>query len=502
MGIHIIKMPDIGEGIAEVELVGWHVKVGDTVAEDQPLADVMTDKATVEIPSPVVGKVVALGGNVGDTMAVGSELIRLEVEGAGNVRAGAATGRPGPAQDGTLQGAEGAAVVGADADDSADARDGASQGATHGAKRDTHAVTKSEPRDDARPGAQAAAGGIAGQMAADMASGTAAAPGAAMPAAAAAASSTRAAKAAGQPQPQGPHTRQPGERPLASPAVRKRAWDMGVELRFVQGSGPAGRILHEDLDAYMQGQGAAAPAARSGYQERHDEQPVPVVGLRRKIAQKMQESKRRIPHFSYVEEIDVTDIEDLRAQLNRKYGESRGKLTLLPLLARAIVIALRDFPQINARYDDEAGVVTRYGAVHLGVATQTDNGLIVPVLRHAEARDIWSLAEEIAHLARAVRSGKADRDALSGSTITLTSLGALGGIVSTPVINHPEVGIVGVNRIVERPVIRQGTVVARKLMNLSSSFDHRVVDGMDAAQFIQAVRALLEQPAMLFVEAP
>src|SRR5690606_16203530 len=206
--------------------------------------------------------------------------------------------------------------------------------------------------------------------------------------------------------------RPPGERPLASPAVRKRAWDMGIELRFVHGSGPAGRILHEDLDAHLQGQRAAAPAARSGYAARHDEQQVPVVGLRRKIAQKMQESKRRIPHFSYVEEIDVTELEDLRAQLNRKYGESRGKLTLLPLLARAMVIALRDFPQINARYDDEAGVVTRYGAVHLGVATQTDGGLIVPVLRHAEARDIWSLGEEIARLAQAVRSGKAERDAL------------------------------------------------------------------------------------------
>ena len=454
MGIHIIKMPDIGEGIAEVELVGWHVKVGDIVAEDQPLADVMTDKATVEIPSPVVGKVVALGGNVGDTMAVGSELIRLEVEGAGNAKADAAPARA------------------------------ASETAA-----DTAAAVPQAP-------SRAAGGGIAGQIAAGMASGAPAAPGAGAPAAPAA------ARQAATAPPRAAQARQPGERPLASPAVRKRAWDMGIELRFVQGSGPAGRILHEDLDAHLQGQGAAAPAARAGYRERHDEEQVPVVGLRRKIAQKMQESKRRIPHFSYVEEIDVTELEDLRAQLNRKYGESRGKLTLLPLLARAMVIALRDFPQINARYDDEAGVVTRYGAVHLGVATQTDAGLIVPVLRHAEARDIWSLAEEIARLAQAVRDGKAERDALSGSTITLTSLGALGGIVSTPVINHPEVGIVGVNRIVERPAIRQGAVVARKLMNLSSSFDHRVVDGMDAAQFIQAVRALLEQPALLFVEAP
>ncbi|HYG43731.1 MAG TPA: dihydrolipoamide acetyltransferase family protein, partial [Bordetella sp.] len=384
----------------------------------------------------------------GDVMAVGSELIRLEVEGAGNARADAP---PAPA-----------------------GQEAASGQATPAAPAAKPAAPEPVP-PPAPPPASKPAPRHAGR--------------------AAAGTGTR-------PPAQAALVRQPGDRPLASPAVRKRAWDMGIELRFVHGSGPAGRILHEDLDAHAHGQGAAAPAARSGYGERHDEQQVPVVGLRRKIAQKMQESKRRIPHFSYVEEIDVTELEGLRTQLNRKFGESRGKLTLLPLLARAMVIALRDFPQINARYDDEAGVVTRYGAVHLGVATQTDAGLIVPVLRHAEARDIWSLAEEIARLAQAVRSGKAERDALAGSTITLTSLGALGGIVSTPVINHPEVGIVGVNRIVERPAIHQGAVMARKLMNLSSSFDHRVVDGMDAAQFIQAVRALLEQPALLFVEAP
>ncbi|MGN4023466.1 dihydrolipoamide acetyltransferase family protein, partial [Burkholderia gladioli] len=299
-----------------------------------------------------------------------------------------------------------------------------------------------------------------------------------------------------------PVARQPGERPLASPAVRKRAWDLGIELRFVRGSGEAGRILHEDLDAWLQGSGAAAaPAgARAAHAERHDEEAVPVIGLRRKIAEKMQEAKRRIPHFSYVEEIDVTELETLRAELNRRHGETRGKLTMLPFIARAMVVALRDFPQINARYDDEAGVVTRHGAVHLGVATQSKGGLMVPVVRHAEARDVWALAAEVARLAEAARAGKASREELSGSTITLSSLGPLGGVVSTPVINHPEVGIVGVNRIVERPMIRNGLVVARKLMNLSSSFDHRVVDGMDAAEFIQSVRALLEQPALLFVD--
>ena len=274
---------------------------------------------------------------------------------------------------------------------------------------------------------------------------------------------------------------------------------MGIDLRRLHGSGPAGRIEHDDLDAYATGGGQAAAGA-SPYVERHGEQAIPVIGLRRKIAQKMQEAKRRIPHFSYVEEVDVTELEALRAKLNAIHGATRGKLTLLPFLARAMVLALRDFPQINARYDDDAGVVTRHEAVHLGVATQTDGGLMVPVLRHAEALDLWACAAGVARVAEGARTGKAARDELSGSTITITSLGALGGIVTTPVINHPEVAIVGVNRIIERPMLRSGQVVARQLMNLSSSFDHRVVDGMDAARFIQAVRALLETPALLFVE--
>ena len=264
-----------------------------------------------------------------------------------------------------------------------------------------------------------------------------------------------------------------------------------------EGSGPAGRILHDDLDQYLAHGGAVVA---SGYAARHDEQQIQVIGLRRKIAQKMAEAKRRIPHFSYVEEIDVTDLEALRQHLNAKYGASRGKLTLLPFIARAMVVALREFPQLNARYDDEAEVITRYGAVHLGVATQSDSGLMVPVLRNAESRDLWGNAAEVARLAEAARHGKASREELSGSTITLSSLGALGGIVSTPVINHPEVAIVGVNRMVERPMVVNGQIVVRKMMNLSSSFDHRVVDGMDAAAFIQAVRALLEHPATLFLE--
>jgi 2-oxoisovalerate dehydrogenase E2 component (dihydrolipoyl transacylase) len=284
--------------------------------------------------------------------------------------------------------------------------------------------------------------------------------------------------------------------------VRRRAWDLGIELRFVSGSGAAGRITHADLDAYAAQQLPSGRAAAPGaaYAERHGEEAVPVIGLRRKIAQKMQESKRRIPHFTYVEEIDVTELEALRARLNETRGAARGRLTVLPFLMRAMVLALREFPQMNARYDDEAGVLTRYGAVHMGIATQTENGLMVPVLRHAEARDLWSCAAEVLRLAEAARSGKAAREELSGSTITITSLGAVGGLVSTPVINHPEVAIVGVNRMVLRPMIRGGAVVARQMMNLSSSFDHRVVDGLHAAEFVQALRGYLECPGTLFVE--
>jgi 2-oxoisovalerate dehydrogenase E2 component (dihydrolipoyl transacylase) len=274
--------------------------------------------------------------------------------------------------------------------------------------------------------------------------------------------------------------------------VRRRAWELGIELQFVHGSGPAGRIEHADLDVYLASRGQPVQAGgASGLREKHGEEQVPVIGLRRKIAQKMQEAKRRIPHFSYVEEIDVTELEALRAKLNAKFGSTRGKLTVLPFIARAVVLAVEDFPQMNARFDDDAGVVTRYQPVHLGIATQTDGGLMVPVVRHAEAMDPWACAREIARLAEASRGGKA---------ITISSLGPLGGIVTTPVINHPEVAIIGVNRIVERPVFQGDAVVKRSLMNLSSSFDHRVVDGMDAAQFIQAVRALLETPALLFVE--
>jgi len=426
MGIHIIKMPDIGEGIAEVELVEWRVKPGDAVVEDQILADVMTDKATVEIPSPVVGTVLALGGEVGQTLAVGAELIRLEVADAPGARAAPARAVAPPS--------------------------------TAPATPTTAATPAPAPKPPAQPPAAARVS---------------------QPAAAA------------------------SDRPIASPAVRRRAWELGIDLNRVVGTGLAGRIMQADLDAQAarapRAATAAPPPAAVPASSRADEQ-IRITGLRRRIAQKMQESKRRIPHYSYVEEVDVTELEVLRARLNERHGAARGKLTLLPLLARAIVLACAEFPQVNARFDDEAGVVTRSAAVHLGVATQTDAGLMVPVLRDADRRDLWTAMAEIVRLAEAARTGKAARDELSGSTITLTSLGALGGIVTTPVINHPEVAIVGVNRIVARPVIRDGLVVARQMMNLSSSFDHRVVDGMHAAQFVQAIRRLLECPALLFVE--
>ncbi|MBD9663846.1 2-oxoisovalerate dehydrogenase E2 component (dihydrolipoyl transacylase) [Variovorax paradoxus] len=412
MATHAIKVPDLGEGIAEVELVAWRVQPGDTVVEDQVLADVMTDKATVEIPSPVAGRVLALGGEVGQQLAVGAELIRIDV------------------------GAQGEAVQ-------------------------VPAAPARAPAPEPAPAVAAAAA-------------TASAP------------AVRTPPSAGK--------------PLAAPAVRHRAAVLGIDLQQIQGSAADGRILHEDLDAWLlRRQGAQAPSPPR-YAERNDEEAVPVTGVRRRIAQRMQDAMRRIPHFTYVEEVDVTELELLRARLNERWGSERAHLTLLPLLVRAIVLAVPRFPQINARFDDETGVLTRHGAVHVGIATQTAVGLMVPVLRHAEARDPWSSATEIARLAEAARAGRATRDELSGSTITVTSLGALGGIASTPIINAPEVAIVGVNRIVQRPVMQDGAVAARRMMNLSSSFDHRVVDGQLAAEFVQAVRASLECPALLFAE--
>jgi 2-oxoisovalerate dehydrogenase E2 component (dihydrolipoyl transacylase) len=435
MGTRVVKLPDIGEGVAEAELVGWHVKVGDVVREEQPLAEVMTDKATVEIPSPVGGTVVALGGEVGSRLAVGGELLRIEVPGTPD-GAAAPPARLPPAP--------------------------APRHAPEPAVAEAEAPAAPEPPAPPKPPPPPP---------------KPVAPGA---------------------RPIGP-PRAPGERPIASPAVRLRAREAGVDLRQVRGSGPAGRILHEDLDAFLRGGGTApAPGGRAA-NTRVEE--IKVAGLRRRIAEKMAEAKRRVAHFSYIEEVDLTALEELRAALNAEAGE-RPKLTLLPFLMQAVVRAVADFPQMNALYDDEAGVIRRHGGVHIGIATQTASGLVVPVVRHAEARDLWDCAAEVKRLADAARAGLAAREELGGSTITITSLGALGGIASTPVVNWPEVAIVGVNRMAVRPMWIGGGVVPRTMMNLSSSFDHRVVDGHDAAAFIQRIKGLLERPARIFIVGP
>jgi 2-oxoisovalerate dehydrogenase E2 component (dihydrolipoyl transacylase) len=410
---YTFRLPDIGEGIAEAEIVAWHVAIGDVVAEDGRLADVMTDKATVEMESPVSGRVVELAGEVGDRVAIGSALVVLEVESE------AASASPAPA-----------------------------------------AAPSAPPEAAPKP----------------------------------------APERAPEPQP-APAAAPPAEaksRVLASPAVRARAHDLGIDLRHVK-PGPEGRVRHSDLDqfiAYNAGGYAPAGAARA-------DEAIKVIGLRRRIAENMAASKRAIPHFSYVEEIDVTELEHVRAELNAAHA-ARGKLTLLPFVIGAICRAVPDFPMINARYDDEAGVVTRYGAVHMGLATQTPGGLMVPVIRDAQARNLWQLAREIGRLAQAARDGTIAANELSGSTLTVTSLGPLGGVATTPVINRPEVAIIGPNRIIERPMfVPDGLggerVAKRKLMNLSISCDHRVVDGWDAASFVQALKRLFEAPSLLLV---
>ena len=419
MGTFAFRLPDIGEGVAEAEIVAWHVAVGDMVEEDQPIADMMTDKATIEMTSPVTGKVTALAGDVGEVIPIGSTLVTFETEG--------------------------------------------------GAAEETESEPIVEEAEPEKPLPFKGGVGV-GE------------------------SREESPQPPALPLPPTPSPKGEGEQKvLASPAVRARAKDLGIDLSQVKPSAE-GRIRHADLDAYLSynaGQGYGVPAPR-----RADE-AIKVIGMRRRIAENMSASKRNIPHFTYVEEIDVTDLEAMRTALNDNRGD-RPKLTMLPFLIIAIAKALPDFPMINARYDDEAGIVTRHGALHLGLATQTDAGLMVPVIRDAQDRNVWQLATEITRLAEAARSGKAKSEELSGSTLTLTSLGPLGGIATTPVINRPEVAIIGPNRVIERPVFRGKEIVAAKLMNLSISCDHRVVDGWDAASFVQAVRKLLETPALLF----
>lgn len=412
------RLPDIGEGIAEAEIVGWHVKVGDRVSEDQGVADMMTDKATVEMESPVTGIVTELAGEVGDMVPIGSTLLVIETE--GEVEAAPPAPKPEP-------------------------------------------VVEKVPEPEREPGTDASP------------------PVHFIP----------------EPHPEATEISVPlpSAQALASPAVRARAKELGVDLSQVRAR-EGGRIRHADLDAFLSYGGS------QGYRpagEKRADEAVKVIGMRRRIAENMAASKRNIPHFTYVEEIDVTQLEDMRGDLNANRGD-RPKLTMLPLLIVAICKALPEFPMINARFDDEAGVVTRHGAVHLGMATQTDAGLMVPVIRDAQDRNVWQLATEITRLAEAARSGKAKSEELSGSTLTVTSLGPLGGIATTPVINRPEVAIIGPNRVIERPVIRNGEIVAAKLMNLSISCDHRVVDGWDAASYVQAVRKLLETPVLLFAD--
>ena len=418
MGKQVFKLPDIGEGVVEGEVVQWHVAAGDTVTEDDPIVDVMTDKATVTIPSPVTGVVTSLSGDVGDMVAVGSTLVEF--------------------------------------DSDADAAPASEPEAEPEAESSPTPPPAPEPAADPTP-----------------------APAAAKPAPAPAAASSRV---------------------LASPAIRRRAREAGVDLSQVRGSGPAGRVRHADLDAYIAADGAVTGAAPSSYStKRTDVTEVKVVGLRRKIAEQMTISKSTIPHFSYFEEVDVTELEALRQVLNASRDESQPKLTYLPFIMLALSRIMPEHPECNANYDDQGGVVARHGAVHIGIATQTDRGLYVPVVKHVEAMDAWQAAAEMQRVASAARDGTASLEDLTGSTFTITSLGRDGGLGATPIINHPEVAILGVHKARDMPVVRDGQIVVRRIMNLSSSFDHRVVDGADGAALVQHLRRMLEHPALIFM---
>ena len=430
------NMPDIGEGIAEAEIVQWHKQVGDTVQEDEEFVDMMTDKATVPMESPVNGKILEIAGGEGDMVSIGSMLVVIEVEGEVP-------------------------------DEVAEENEAAAEATPAPAPKDNEVEERIEVENPDPTDADDA-------MAADPSP-----------------------PPAPSPTPAPAQEAKSNTKVLATPAVRKRAKDLGVDLAQVK---PAedGRVRHGDLDqflSYNSGYGSAAPT-------REDEEKK-VIGMRRRIAENMAASKRNIPHFSYVEEVDVTDLEELRAQLNANRGD-KPKLTILPMLITAICKTLPNFPMINARYDDEAGVVTRYGAVHMGMAAQTDAGLMVPVIKNAQAQNLWQLANEISRLADAARNGTAKSEEMQGGTLTVTSLGPLGGVATTPVINRPEVAIIGPNRIIERPMYVTGSdgterIEKRKLMNISISCDHRVVDGWDAASFVQALKRLLEAPALILV---
>ena len=434
MGNFVFKLPDIGEGVVEGEVVQWHVSVGDSVSEDDPIVDVMTDKATVTIPSPVSGVISSLSGDVGDMIAVGSSLMEIDSEGEGG----------------------GSAAVGA-------------------------GEQESVPDPDPPPEAEAA-------------------PAPKEPEPAPAPKAPEPAPAPKAPEHVPSQIQNPTGRVLASPAVRKRARENDVDLTNVRGSGPAGRIRHADLDAFIAAGGAVSGAPPMAYSlKRTEVTPVKVVGLRRKISEQMSLSKSRIPHFSYFEEVDITELESLRQILNSTKDVTQPKLTYLPFIMLSLAKIMPEHPECNAHFDDEAGVVNRNAAVNLGIATQTDRGLYVPVVKHVESMDIWKTASEMQRVSGSARDGSASLDELTGSTFTITSLGREGGLGATPIINHPEVAILGVHKAREMPVVRNGAVVIRRIMNLSSAFDHRVVDGADGASLIQHLKRMLENPALIFM---
>lgn len=419
MSEYIFKLPDLAEGTTEAEIGEWNVGVGDEVAEDDVVCTMMTEKAAVEVSSPVSGTVKKIAGEPGDMVQVGTPLIIFETESE--------------------------TEAGADAEANVDA---AGQPSPEAEAAGTPTGQAEEPPQRRR----------------------------------------------------GPEAPQPARRKgkaITSPAIRRRAKEAGIDLTRVEGSGPRGRILREDFDRYLEEQTNGAPAGPPRRATGATE--VKIIGLRRVIAERMSKSKREIPHFAYVEEIDVTELEALREHLNARKSDPAERLTLLPFIGLALIRTLRDFPQCNTTHDAERNVLLRHNPVHLGIATQTGDGLKVPVVRHAEARGLQDLATEIRRVTEAARDKSAKPDELKGSTITITSLGRLGGIVSTPVINQPEVAIIGVNRAVQRPVIVDGQVTARLMMNLSSSFDHRFVDGYDAAAMIQQMKEMLEHPATIFI---
>ena len=420
MGIYAFRLPDIGEGVVEGEVVEWMVEVGQVVKEDDAILSVMTDKATVEIPAPVDGKVISRKGEPGDIIAVGQICIEFEVEGKGNASE--------------------------------------KESVTEEKKVETQDEVEEAPK-------------VIPQVKEEIKIEITPAP------------VSNAVK---------------GERKLASPAVRRRARESGIDLVSVAGSGPAGRITHADLDAWKQA-GSPVAAAGPNRSQMSGTIEIPVIGLRKRIAESMTASYSTIPHFSYFEEVDVTELESLRQHLNANRDEGAPKLTYLPFIMQALVKALRERPECNALYDDEKMVVTRHEAIHLGIATQTERGLYVPVVKHVEAKDIWQTASEMGRVTQATRDGKAGVEDLSGSTFTITSLGRMGGLGATPIINKPEVGILGVHNAKDTPVVIDGQIVIRRIMRLSSSWDHRVVDGFDGASCVQVLKGLLEHPATIFM---